>query len=454
MRRRILTLTVGLTATVILAFAIPLAFLVYRDVENSALDGARFQAEAVAGYISSVAPTGSGSPTEADVTRFLARGDERHGGTTWVVSPTGLVIGKPPSGLPNVSTPGPDLDADGDGRVGDVVPTSVDDVTDGAVTQVQTLAKNGTWTVRTYLTDEQLHQGLVTRWSILGIVTATLLAGSVAAGELSARRLARPLEDAATTAHKLATGDSTARASTQGPREVAEVGSALNQLADRIDEVIATEREAVADLSHRLRTPLTALRLDVDALADPSDAARLSEHITSLERSLTSIIHAARRPAREGRFPACDPSAVARARVEFWSPLVVDQGRSTSIELADTELRVRLSPEDLAAAVDALIENVIAHTAEGTDFAVSVREDTFEGKRMVVVTVADHGAGLPAGVGVRGRSDRGSTGLGVDIARRAAEASGGFLRLGRHEPTGARVELWLGTTSQAGHSTT
>ncbi|MFY9914778.1 MAG: HAMP domain-containing sensor histidine kinase [Nocardioidaceae bacterium] len=454
MRRRILTLTIGLTATVILAFAVPLAFLVYRDVENSALDGARYQAEAVAGYISTGPGPGTGAPAGADIKRFLAQGDDHRRGTTWVVSPTGQVLGTPPADVPNVSAPGPDLDADGDGRIGDVVPTSIDDVSDGAVTQVQTLTSDGTWTVRTYLTDGELHAGLASRWSILAAVTLALLAGSVAAGELSARRLARPLEDAATTAHRLATGDTTARAGTEGPREVAEVGAALNQLADRIDEVIATEREAVADLSHRLRTPLTALRLDIDALSDPADAARLSEHATNLERSLTAVIHAARRPAREGRFPGCDAAAVVRQRVDFWTPLVVDQDRHTTIAIADTPRQVRLSPEDLAAAVDALIENVIAHTAEGTDFEVSVRHDTSEGRPMVVVTVADHGEGMPAGVGVRGRSDRGSTGLGIDIARRAADDSGGFLRLGQHDPAGARVEVWLGTTSQVGHSTT
>ena len=74
-----------------------------------------------------------------------------------------------------------------------------------------------------------------------------------------------------------------ARATLGRPEEVAEVGSALNLLADRIDEVIATEREAVADLSHRLRTPLTALRLDADALTDPEESERIGQHVTSLD---------------------------------------------------------------------------------------------------------------------------------------------------------------------------
>ena len=77
------------------------------------------------------------------------------------------------------------------------------------------------------------------------------------AGELLTRRIIRPLVDTAQTAQQLSIGDTTARAPTDGPREVADVGVALNRLADRIDELIAEERETVADLSHRLRTPLT-----------------------------------------------------------------------------------------------------------------------------------------------------------------------------------------------------
>ena len=334
----------------------------------------------------------------------------------------------------------------------------VADLEGGAVTAVYTSNAQGRWVVYTYLTNAELHRGLAVRWAILGAVTVALLAASVAAGELLARRLARPLEDAAATAHRLATGDTDARARTDGPREVAEVGAALNVLADRIDEVITTERESVADLSHRLRTPLTALRLDVDALKDKDESARLNTHVSNLERSLTAIIHAARRPTREGRIPGCDPASVVRSRVAFWTPLLQDQGRLTSLEVTDGCPRVRVSAEDLAAAVDALIENVIAHTDEGTPFAVSVRPDHRAGRSVVVVAVADEGPGLAPGVGERGRSDRGSTGLGLDIARQAAEASGGELRLGESASSGALVELWLGTQPLVGpqptHSTT
>jgi hypothetical protein len=392
-RRRILTVTVGMTTAVVLVFAIPLAFLFFRSVENAALDRARYQAESVAAYIS------AGPTTANTVEQFLAHRSEDSVGTTWAVGPDGRVVGTPPEGISDDDLPGADLDADGDGRIGDVAPAGVGDFEDGAVTAVATSTATGPWTVYTYLTDDELHDGLALRWALLAAGSVLVIVASAVAGEILARRLAAPLENAAGTAHRLATGDMEARADHSGPREVAEVATALNVLAERIDELVAAERETVADMSHRLRTPLTALRLDIDALRDEEESSRLNEHVTNLERSLTAVIHEARRPAREGRIPACDPTSVVNDRVDFWTPLVVDQGRTLALETTTSLPLVRMAPDDLAAAVDALIGNVIAHTEEGTDFTVSLRRDVDAGRPMAVVTVADEGAGLPAGSG-------------------------------------------------------
>ena len=110
----------------------------------------------------------------------------------------------------------------------------------------------------------------------------------------------------AETAQQLSVGDTTARAPTDGPREVAEVGMALNRLADRIDELIAEERETVADLSHRLRTPLTTLRLDAEALRDP-DRGRAGRRARQRARA-----HAHRGDPRRAAAAARGPDAVVR----------------------------------------------------------------------------------------------------------------------------------------------
>ena len=199
------------------------------------------------------------------------------------------------------------------------------------------------------------------------------------------------------------------------------------------------ERETVADLSHRLRTPLTALRLDADGLRDPAEARRVAAGVDALERTVDEIIRAARNAAVDR---ACDAAAVVAERVAFWGPLAEDQGRRLTLDLAGGARPVALGSSDLAAAVDALLENALSHTPDECPVRVRVYAGPQEG--LVGVEVADDGPGLPANAAERGHSGAGSTGLGLDIARRTAEASGGRLVLGTEPSGGARVTLELG----------
>ena len=99
-----------------------------------------------------------------------------------------------------------------------------------------------------------------------------------------------------------------------------------------------------------------------------------------------------------------------------------------------------LPADDLAAALDALLGNVFAHTPEGTSFGVAVRPGAGGGAE---VSVSDAGPGTQATAVERGRSGAGSTGLGLDIARRTAESSGGSLRI-ETSAAGTSVILDLG----------
>jgi signal transduction histidine kinase len=221
---------------------------------------------------------------------------------------------------------------------------------------------------------------------------------------------------------------------------VAALATVVNRLAGRIRGLLAAERELVADLSHRLRTPITALRLDSEGLRDPEEADRLGADVDALERAVDEVIRDARRPADE-RTTGCDAAAVVRDRTAFWSVLAEDQGRVVRDEVVAGEVPVGVAPADLAAAVDGLLANVLAHTPEGTAFTVRLERRTGGGARLAV---EDDGPGLRPEAIERGRSGAGSTGLGLDIARRTAEASGGRLLLGRGPAGGAAVVLELG----------
>jgi signal transduction histidine kinase len=438
-----LLLVAGVTLLVVLAFAIPIALLVRSAVEQRSERSIRDEAAAIAAFLR------AGQPSDAAISSYLTGLTQTADRSASVTTPQQRVLGKPPPhGAPPPDSPPPHPSGSDDhGPGGGGGPSHEDpqvySVPGGKTAEVAVPADEGAYQVQVFASNSALQDGASQWYVLLAAGSVGLLMIGIVGGELVTRRIVRPLTRTAQTAHQLSSGDITARAPTSGPREVAEVGTALNQLADRIDQLIAEERETVADLSHRLRTPLTALRLDAETLRSPDEASRIGEHVTALERTLTAIIRAARRPQREGRMPSADATAVVADRVAFWSALADEQERARSVSLPEVPVFVRASPEDLAAAVDALLENVIAHTPEGSPFEVSL--STVDGAAVLVV--ADAGPGLPDGAGVRGRSDRGSSGLGLDIARRCAEASGGSMRVGRSAAGGAAVTVELRTLS-------
>jgi signal transduction histidine kinase len=106
-------------------------------------------------------------------------------------------------------------------------------------------------------------------------------------------------------------------------------------------------------------------------------------------------------------------------------------------------VRVPVARPDLVAVADALLGNIFLHTIEGTEFAVTLHA----GNGVAVIFFADAGPGIgdPKAALERGSSSGGSTGLGLDIARRVAEATGGELRIDRSALGGAQLQLWLRT---------
>ncbi len=140
-------------------------------------------------------------------------------------------------------------------------------------------------------------------------------------------------------------------------------------------------------------------------------------------------------------------AAVARERAAFWAPLAEDQNRATGTTMPEHAVPVPVPTDELAAALDALIGNVLDHTPHGTPFTVTVRR-TASGE--AELTVADEGPGFPGPASpARGTSGAGSTGLGLDIARRTAqEANGRFEAVSTAD--GAKVTLTFPPAPETG----
>jgi signal transduction histidine kinase len=135
---------------------------------------------------------------------------------------------------------------------------------------------------------------------------------------------------------------------------------------------------------------------------------------------------------------------VVRDRAAFWAALAEDQDRPMLVDVPVVAVPVGASAEDVAVCVDTLLDNVFTHTPEGALIAVELTALPSGGARL---TVADSGPGFPdpalaaeRGVG----TGRYSTGLGLDIARRAAAGSGGVLALGASRHGGASVAVEFG----------
>ncbi|QLE70558.1 HAMP domain-containing histidine kinase [Streptomyces rectiverticillatus] len=299
--------------------------------------------------------------------------------------------------------------------------------------------------VEVYVPHRAVGNGVTTSWVILAGVGLGLIAGSLVTADRLGLRLVRPAERLAKAAAELGEGKLGVRVREDGPAELRAAAVAFNSMADKIVQLLSNERELAADLSHRLRTPLTVLRLNTASLGEGPAAEQTRAAVAQLEREVDQLIRAAREQGEQKQRPTlgCDAGEVIRDRMDFWSALAEDEGRTVRLSGVDATVRVPVARPELAAALDAMLGNVFRHTPEGTAFAVDVHHSD----DAVIVLVSDAGPGIadPDAALRRGHGagGPGSTGLGLDIVRRVAESTGGDVRIGRSVLGGTEVRVWL-----------
>ncbi len=406
MRRRLVTLALASTSLVAVAFLVPLFGL----VDQLALDRALRPAELAA---RSVAPTVPllDDETLGDVLRVT---EQEFDGMLRVVRPDGQVVGDPAGEVDEFVRRAREervalrVPVDGGQRI--LVP-----VTSGAGVAV---------VEATVAVD---RSGVVLAWTALGVLGVVLVVGATLLADRLGRTTVRAAQALEATAERLSEGDLAATAAVVEPPDLARVSGALDQLAGRIDQLLTEAREDAADVSHRLRTPLTALRLDVESLHDEALRTRLLADLDALDTAVSQVIDDARAPLRVGAGEGADVVAVTRDRVAFWAGLAEDEGRPVAVDLPDEVVRTGMPLTDVTTVLDVLLDNAFRHTPVGTavSVAVEVDDDT------AVLVVADDGPGLPQDIDVldRGRSGGGGSGLGLDIVARSVRRAGGSLEI-------------------------
>jgi signal transduction histidine kinase len=420
MRRRLVAVALATTSLVAVAFAVPLALLARNVARDRALTAAERDVAALAPVLALT--------TDSDlVSAAIARTGTGAAGriTVW----TGATRAGDPAPVDQAQ-----FDLAGQRRLS----FSARGHGETVMFQPVLTGTGAVAVVRARVPDTALRQGVRSAWLALAAVAAVLVTGAVLVADGLGRSVTRPARRLAGVARRLGHGELDVRAAPGGPPEIDDAAQALNFLADRIELLLTAERERVADLSHRLRTPLTALRLDAEAAAEPA----LVAGVDRLQQAVTDLIGAARRPLDATAALTCDAGAVARTRAEYWGALADEQDRTWEYRAEGSgPWPVALAADEAEAAVDALVANVFSHTPEGTAYRVVVEGDGPD----VIVAVDDAGPGIadPAAVIARGHSGAGSSGLGLDIARTTAERAGGRLEIGDGPLGGARVALHL-----------
>src|SRR5919198_462630 len=185
------------------------------------------------------------------------------------------------------------------------------------------LEADQTAVVRVLVPTSILERGVAAAWAVEAALGITLVASAVFVADRLARTIVRPVDALADAAGRLGEGDLSVRINPEGPAEGKQVAEAFNRLGDRVGELLEAERELVADLSHRLRTPLTVMRLDAEGLDNPEEARRLADDVDELERAVTGVIRQARKPVSEDLITPgeTDAAKVAGDRLAFWAPL-------------------------------------------------------------------------------------------------------------------------------------
>jgi len=422
-RLRLVVVSLAVTSIVALAFLIPLAGMVRELARDRVLTAAERDAELVAQFAAAVDDRAG----FAGALAALGVGDAIKGHPVSVVLPDGTVEG---ASVP----PGEDLSLPRSGAAGSLP------VAGGEAVYVPVLSSDGeVAVVRVFVPEGELTENVTRSWLILGTLGLVLVLIAVLVADRLGRSLVKPVEDLSDAAERLGGGDLSVRVEPSGPPELVEVGTEFNHLARRVTQLLQAERESAADLSHRLRTPLTAARLDAENLPTGPDRDRLVADLDDLERTVDHIIREARRPVRQDAAGFTDVVAVTENRARFWQALADEQGRRSELNVAGrASAMVRVAEADIEAAIDALIGNVLAHTPEGTAYAVSIHTSAVEAR--IVVEDAGPGLGAEPPIG-RGVSGTGSTGLGLDIVQRTVLSAGGTFHTDRGSLGGTRVEM-------------
>jgi signal transduction histidine kinase len=294
------------------------------------------------------------------------------------------------------------------------------------------------------------HMGDDVKILAVAVASASVAVAAALVVAASLDKRIRRLRDASTS---VASGDLSARAEEDGPRELAELARSFNAMAAELERLFDARRELVAWASHDLRTPIASLQAMVEALedglAEPQEyLPALRQQVHTLSTRVDDLFELARIDAGALTLELRDAelTSLVEGCVDALAPEAALRGIRLETRVAPA--RARCEPDKIERVLLNLVTNALRHTPSDGAVAVVVEPDG----ATVQVSVEDTGAGLEPGAegrmfdrfwrGDRARSGEGA-GLGLAIARGLVEAHGGTIWAERRHEGGARVSFTL-----------
>lgn len=290
-------------------------------------------------------------------------------------------------------------------------------------------------------------------WSAVGAVCAVLICGAVALGAGTAfafrgsRRLAAPLIYLSAQAEQIGSGAVQAHIQPTGIEEIDLVSEELSRSGERIIGRIAKERQFASDVTHQLRTPLTALSMrieEIEYLTDDQEVRSETEACLEQVERITQVVEDLKKRAAQanhGNTQAVKIEDIFRQQKNEWASQFAAVGREIVFDNPVTDRLPLATPSSLSQAIATLVENSLKYGA-GT-VTVSTRKGV--SSRSIFVEVTDEGEGVSEEIAPhifrRGVSGHGSSGIGLALAKDLIEADGGRIELTSRQPVVFTISL-------------
>ncbi|MHB8334603.1 MAG: sensor histidine kinase [Acidimicrobiales bacterium] len=276
-------------------------------------------------------------------------------------------------------------------------------------------------------------------WINLAIYGLFMLAAAVAFGFLLSTSLTRPLRNIGRAVEALASGQLRVRAPVdEGPEELRRLAESINAMSSRLVDALEAQRSFVADASHQLRTPLTALQIQLENLQEgdgsitPAAFEPALSEVSRLRWLVESLLELARNESREPLLVPVDLALVAQSRAAFWRPLAEERGL-TLVAPASASLAVLAMTGVIEQVVDNLLSNAFDATEPGGRISVETRAVGAVGELHVIdsgVGLSDEDRHHALQRFWRGRENHAEgSGLGLAIADQLVRLSAGTIEL-------------------------